>query len=169
MSTEIELFKEDILKFISNNQYLIKNKEEDITNIFIKYIKNYSIGDVIVAKDPIANSTLSDITNSDICIAKISQGIRCSRKHKKGNVYCGTHIKRQPTGVFEEVVRPVRVKMEKKVDIWVQLIRGINYYIDENNNVYNPEHILSLNKNPSVIYKWKLNDATDYEIIPLEC
>ena len=169
MSNQIELFKEDILKFISNNQVLIKTKDDDITNVFVEYIKNYEIIYEGTVEEPILNSTLSDRTNDDICIAKISQGIRCSRKHKKGNVYCGTHIKRQPTGVFEETVKPSRIKMEKKVDIWVQLIRGINYYIDENNNVYNPEHILSLNKNPSVIYKWKLNDASDYEIIPLEC
>jgi hypothetical protein len=169
MSNTIELFKEDILKFISNNEILIKNNDEDITNVFVEYIKNYEIRYAGNAKEPSVNPALSNITNDDICIAKISQGVRCSRKHKKGNVYCGTHIKRHPAGVFEETVKPIRVKMEKKVDIWVQLIRGINYYIDENNNVYNPEHILLLNKNPSVIYKWKLNDASDYEIIPLEC
>ena len=169
MSNSIEVFKDDILKIISKNEYSIKNKGEDVTNIFTKYIKNFTIGDVELVEEPSVNATLSDRTNSDICIAKISQGMRCSRKHKKDSVYCGTHIKRQPTGVVEELIKPSYVKMEKKVDIWIQLIRGINYYIDENNNVYDPEHILSLNKNPSVIYKWKLNDANVYEIIPLEC
>jgi len=43
MSNTIELFKEDILKFISNNQVLIKNKDEDTTSVFVKYIKNYEI------------------------------------------------------------------------------------------------------------------------------
>ena len=43
MSNTIELFKEDILKFISNNQVLVKNKDEDITNVFVEYIKNYEI------------------------------------------------------------------------------------------------------------------------------
>ncbi len=169
MSNPIELFKEEILLFIYNNKYLVKNKDEDIINAFVKYIKNYEIRYAGTEEELSVNSPLSGRTNNDICIAKISQGVRCSRKHKKDSVYCGTHIKRRPTGVFEETLKQTHVKMEKKVDIWVQLIRGINYYIDENNNVYNPEHILSLNKNPSVIYKWKLNDANDYEIIPLEC
>ena len=167
MSKILETFKSDILNVMSNNNYLIKSKHEDTTREFIEYIKNYKFTNEESVEEPVTNVTSQDRSNDDICIAKISQGVRCSRKHKKDNVYCGTHIKRQPTGVFEEIVKPSRVKLEKKVDIWVQLIRGINYYIDENNNVYNPEHILSLNKNPSVIYKWKLNVASEYEIIPL--
>jgi hypothetical protein len=36
----------------------------------------------------------------------------------------------------------------------VKDIKGINYYIDALQNVYNPEDILANKVNPSVIAKW---------------
>ena len=169
MDNNLEKLKEDIIIFMKTNEYFIKYKPEDISNVFIEYIKNYNLPRVDLKEERHVHTHIprADTRNADLCIAKISQGVQCSRKHKKDNVYCGTHIKRQPTGVVIEPVTPTNPKLTKKVDIWVQLIRGINYYIDENNNVYDPEHILSLIQNPSVIYKWKLNDASEYEIIPL--
>jgi hypothetical protein len=170
MSNHLEEFKADIISFMSSKEYLITYKNEDMTNLFIEYIKTYKRPEVELKEERnITTHTLDeDIRNDNLCIAKISQGARCSRKHKNDNVYCGTHMKRQPTGVVEETAKPSNANLTKKVDIWIQLIRGINYYIDENNNVYHPEHILSLIQNPSVIYKWKLNETNEYEIIPVD-
>jgi hypothetical protein len=45
-------------------------------------------------------------------------------------------------------------KPNTKVEVWVKDIKGINYYIDSDHNVYNPEDILANKFNPSVIAKW---------------
>ena len=37
-------------------------------------------------------------------------------------------------------------------------------YIDEQNNVYNPEDILSNKLNPQVIAKWQKNEKNEYSI-----
>ena len=166
--SNMETFRADMLNWISVNENVIKYKDESIIKLFIEYIKTYTITNVEVVEKPSADTKDLYTVNTDICIAKISQGAQCSRKHKKGNVYCGTHIKRQPAGVVDDNVKSTNVKLTKKIDIWVQLIKGINYYIDENNNVYDPEHILSLKQNPDVIYKWKLNDKSEDEIIELD-
>ena len=42
----------------------------------------------------------------------------------------------------------------KKVEVWAQDIHGILYYIDNKNNVYQPEDILSNKINPKVIAKY---------------
>ena len=166
--SNMETFRTDMLKWISGNENVIKHNNDSIIESIIEYIKSYTIENIEVAEKIKEDPKELYTVNTDICIAKISQGAQCSRKHKKGNVYCGTHIKRQPTGVVDDNVKAANVKLTKKIDIWVQLIKGINYYIDENNNVYDPEHILSLKQNPDVIYKWKLNDKSEYEIIELD-
>ena len=51
-----------------------------------------------------------------------------------------------------------------KIEVWVKDIKGINYYIDDNNNVYNPEDILENKVNPSIIAKWKKNEENVYSI-----
>ena len=52
----------------------------------------------------------------------------------------------------------------KKVEVWVQEIKGISYYIDNVNNVYKPEDILSNIINPSIIAKWALDSKSNYTI-----
>ena len=41
----------------------------------------------------------------------------------------------------------------KKVEVWIQEIQGIVYYVDANKNVYDPEDILANKVNPKVIMK----------------
>jgi hypothetical protein len=39
------------------------------------------------------------------------------------------------------------------VEVWIQEIKGIVYYVDANKNVYDPEDILANKINPRVIMK----------------
>jgi hypothetical protein len=55
--------------------------------------------------------------------------------------FCGTHIKGQPYGI--ETKQDKTKQQMKKIEIWVQDIKGINYYIDSSNNVYKPEDIIA--------------------------
>jgi len=48
----------------------------------------------------------------------------------------------------EESVLNQRVTL---FEVWTQDIRGIIYYIDNKNNIYNPEDILMMKVNPEII------------------
>jgi hypothetical protein len=59
----------------------------------------------------------------------------------------------------------------RKVIIWTQDIKGIIYYIDANDNIYNPEDVLKGINNPRIIGKCegmaenkKIVNLIDYEI-----
>ena len=116
----------------------------------------------------------------ELCIAKRADGEQCTRKMKDLNAapeerFCGTHIKAQPHGLMrlneanpstvhkvmpmEEVGFHERVE---RVEVWVQEIKGINYYIDAHNNVYKPDDIIANKHNPSVIAKWGLTPMGSY-------
>jgi hypothetical protein len=41
-----------------------------------------------------------------------------------------------------------------KIETWVQDIKGIMYHVDNQNNVYDPEDIISNKVNPRVISKY---------------
>ena len=46
--------------------------------------------------------------------------------------------------------------------MWVQDINGIVYYIDNNNNIYKTEDILSNITNPAIIAKYKIDENGNY-------
>ena len=75
-------------------------------------------------------------------------------KKKKDEIsYCGTHEKNRPHGTIEDIEENSNIK---KREVWLEDINGILYYIDDNNNVYNSEHILNNITNPEVLYKYKI-------------
>ena len=58
----------------------------------------------------------------------------------------------------------VEQKKQNKIEVFVQEIQGINYYIDKNGNVYKTEDIVSNSKNPLIIAKYNKNVKGDYQI-----
>jgi hypothetical protein len=94
--------------------------------------------------------TKNNIPHYDRCIAKKSNNDQCTRKKKEGKEYCGTHLKGLPHGVMNS-----KATIEnKKIEVWAQDIHGILYYIDDKNNVYQAEDILSNKVNPKIIAKY---------------
>jgi len=90
---------------------------------------------------------------SDRCCAKRASGEQCTRRRKDTTTnYCGTHLKGLPHGIcdFEEDSKP----QGQKIEVWLQDIQGIVYYIDKNYNVYQPEDIMIGKNNPKVIAKY---------------
>ena len=113
-------------------------------------------------------SSLSSINN--FCNNKNNNKIvyndsNFSSKKKGEHAFCGTHIKGTPHGLIDIGLRQIPVK---KIEVWVQEIKGIHYYIDENNNVYLPQDIISNTKSPRVIGTWILLENGDYSIPNLE-
>ena len=92
----------------------------------------------------------------DRCCAKRATNEQCTRRKKDGNEYCGTHMKGTPHGIIENINEDVKVNTQK-VEVWAQDIKGIVYYIDKFNNVYQPEDIIVNKINPKIIAKYVKN------------
>jgi hypothetical protein len=89
---------------------------------------------------------------SDRCCAKRASCEQCTRRKKEGSEYCGTHLKGTPHGICEagDNEKP----LGQKIEVWVQDIQGIVYYIDKNYNVYQTEDIYTNKVNPKIIAKY---------------
>jgi len=160
------LFKNSIKEWITANEarIIVAGADTDKTSEFLQFIYDYS--KMAVTKEDLQKRTRTKnvVPHCELCVAKIANGVQCTRrKQSKDTEFCGTHIKGQPYGIESKV--DSTVQQTKKVEIWVQEIKGINYYIDSANNVYKPEEIISHIANPSVIAKWALTEAGTY-IIP---
>jgi hypothetical protein len=96
---------------------------------------------------------------SDRCCAKRANGEQCTRRRKDTTTeFCGTHLKGTPHGIcdIEEDSKP----QGQKIEVWLQDIQGIVYYIDKSFNVYQPEDIMSGKVNPKIIAKYiKVGDV----------
>jgi hypothetical protein len=103
------------------------------------------------------------VPHFDRCSAKRASSEQCTRRKKNGSEYCGTHVKGTPHGKIsaEDTINQKKVQ---KMEVFVQEIKGINYYIDKNNNVYKTEDIISNSKNPSIIAKYVKLPNGDYQI-----
>ena len=107
------------------------------------------------------------------CIAKAANGEQCSRRKKQGCDFCGTHSKACPHGVItmpaknsetnengEEVVK-------KQIEVWLEDINGIMYWINDSGTVYHPDDINKNIENPRVIAhyeKTEVNGSDVYKI-----
>lgn len=96
------------------------------------------------------------------CTAKRANGEQCTRKKKDAIDYCGTHEKNRPHGIME----PSTDTKENltKLEVWIQDINGIIYYIDGFNNVYKTDDIMGNKINPKIIAKYSIEDGR-YKII----
>ena len=91
---------------------------------------------------------VSSVPISDRCTAKKANGDQCTRKKKCGCNFCGTHDKFQPHGIVEKNTNEITLR---KCCITITDINGINYYVDEDNNVYNTADILKNSNTPKII------------------
>jgi len=89
------------------------------------------------------------------CKAKRACGEQCTRRKKANGTLCGTHIKGTPHGIMDIKAQE---NVIEKIDVWVQDINGINYYIDGNNNIYDPQDVYQNKINPRKIHKYVKND-----------
>ena len=101
----------------------------------------------------------TELLVDDRCIAKRACDEQCSRKKKMSSEFCGTHVKGLPYGTIHEE-KVISVPSIKKVEIWIEDIKGIAYYLDNENNVYQTEDIIRNIHNPRVIAKYtKIGDS----------
>ena len=101
------------------------------------------------------------------CHAKRANGEQCTRKKKMGCDYCGTHTKGVPSSIMDDAENgsSTAIKVsQQNVNVWVQNIKGIEYFIDSKNNVYKHEDVIDNTANPQIIAKCSKNESGLYSI-----
>lgn len=137
----------------------LSNENDNTLHQMVQYIYDYER--LVLKKDDFVKRTrIKTIVNlSDRCCASRANGEQCTRRKKNTTtMFCGTHLKGTPHGVcdFKENIE----QTGQTIEVWLQDIRGIVYYIDKQHNVYRPEDIMSGNKNPNIIAKCVKNGDT---------
>jgi hypothetical protein len=155
----IEL-KRRILDIINLEQY-----DDDLNIVSLRHIVS-----MYESKEEIQNnSSLKTgrprvpVLPSEQCGAKKSSGFQCTRRRKNAEKYCGTHIKGCPHGDISNNVNET-AKTRYTVNVWMQVIDEIPFYIDDDRNVYQADDIISNKVNPRVIAKYEINKQGEYVI-----
>jgi hypothetical protein len=124
--------------------------------VLIQYILDYPHFTLETQDLQKRKRTRNSVPICERCIANRANDTQCTRRKQQGFEYCGTHMKGQPYGVVEQGIVVTNKILIKNVEIWNEEINGIHYYIDNNENVYKTEDILSNKQNPTVITKYTL-------------
>ena len=98
------------------------------------------------------------------CLAKRANGEQCTRKKKEGCDYCGTHTKGVPCSIMDQDQSDTPKPNQESINIWVQNIKGIEYFIDGSKNVYKHEDVINNSTNPRIIAKYAKNDIGAFSI-----
>jgi hypothetical protein len=150
ISLYIQNLKQDVANYVvTHNSGL--SKEE-----IINYINSYS-DFTLTSEDFTKRKRIKNIIpHYDRCTAKRADGMQCTRRRKNVELFCGTHNKGQPHGIISTTeIKPTT----KKVMVWAEDIKGIIYYLDTENNVYDTTDVINNIKNPKVIAKYEVQEG----------
>lgn len=154
-------FKNEVKNWFDNNESEITGKHDK--SDFLQFI--FDFDGISLSKDDFQKrKRVKNIVASQIrCCAKRANGEQCTRRKKDNCDYCGTHIKGTPYGKIE--ADSIKIPLVKKKDIWVQDIKGINYFIDADNNIYDHEDVLANKFNPKILTTYiKDTETNEYHI-----
>lgn len=156
-------FKNAIKEWFSENNCNTVNKNgDDKSSDFLQFVYDYA-GIGITKEDFQKRKRVKNqVPYCDRCIAKKAEGDKQCTRRKKDESFCGTHIKGTPHGVINSVnteENETNQNKTQKVEVWVQEIAGIVWYIDAVNNVYNHPDILSNKTSPAIVAKWALTEG----------
>lgn len=145
----IDTLKNDFISILTT-----QNINSPILDNFIKNYKTLQLEkeDFIRRK-----RTKNVVPYYERCNAKRASGERCTRRKRYDLSYCGTHNKGQPHGIINDD-NDTPVNTMKKIVVKAEDIKGIIYYVDDFNNVYDPHDILNGVTNPKIIAKYELTE-----------
>ena len=153
-------FKSDIQKWIDTNKLFT---DDDKQSEFLKYVFDYDTiclsGEDFQKRKRIKNI----VPQCDRCLACRADGEQCTRRQQTNDNYCGTHKKGTPNGIMS-LNNATPENKQKKIEVWYEEINGIYYYIDDNNNVYKNEDIMSNKESPDIIASWVKSATGEYSI-----
>ena len=153
----VQNLKEDIIKFVNT----LDSIDSGDKNLLIQHI--YDCKRLEYSKEDFSKRkrVKNVVPLFERCCALRANHEQCTRRRKGDSKYCGTHIKGIPHGELSD--SPVENTITKKT-VWGQDIMGIIYYIDDDNNVYDPQDIIKNKVNPQVIAKYIKNQDGTYSI-----
>lgn len=158
----VDSLKKDILKHINciscDDGISSNEKNDSITS----YITNYDLLQLSKNDFMKRKRNKNSIPLYMRCSACRASGEQCSRKRKDDKEYCGTHEKNRPHGIVDSKLPSNELK---RVEIWLQEINGIIYYVDANGNIYNTEDILQNKINPKVVDNYKVLENGRWAIL----
>jgi hypothetical protein len=147
LETYIVGFKDKLKQKVQNLQFDDKQKINDLLEYLYEYERLSITKDDLVKRKRIKNS----IPATNRCNAKRANNEQCTRRRKSDSEYCGTHSKGTPNGFVQ--LNQCGDCSIKKVELVLEEVNGIVYYIDSFKNVYRTEDILSGKENPQIIAK----------------
>ena len=142
-------FKTNLCEKIQSNKLLSDNQDEllNILNYIYEYDKFELCKDDFMKRKRVK----STIPVYERCCAKRANSEQCTRRKQTDCQFCGTHIKGTPHGVITD--NDV-ISSSTKIEVSAIDIKGIVYYLDNNNNVYDMEDIMEMKHNPRIIAKY---------------
>lgn len=163
VDTHCSDFKKSIKSYFESKNAKVMSNGNDITSDALKYIYDYNNVELKKEDFQKRKRVKNVVPHCDRCFARRANGEQCTRRRNPDAKFCGTHAKGTPHGVLvsddDNAIASV-----KSVEVWVEEIKGINYYIDGENNVYLHEHVLNNHPNPDIIAKWEMTPGGDYSI-----
>jgi hypothetical protein len=174
----VSLFKDGIKNWIEENKITMEGKQN--TSEFLKFI--YDFNSINLTKEDFLkfiydfnsiNLTKEDfakrkrvknlVPSSDRCCACRANGEQCTRRKQDSFNFCGTHNKGTPHGTVDSFVE-TQTPVTSKIEVTIKEIKGIWYYIDEKNNIYKTEDVLSNKLSPEIIGKYTINSNNEINI-----
>jgi hypothetical protein len=147
---------------LNSNIHLLHNSNTSINiHQIMNYIKEYPMLEMERTDFLKRKRVRNVVPFYDRCIAKRANGEQCTRRRKTDEELCGTHIKGIPHGKMSGTDEE---NNEQKIMLMTQDIKGIMYYIDEHENIYDTGDIINGIKNPRIIAKYDKDDTGDYNI-----
>ena len=144
----IQNFKEDIRGFIESH---LDIDNSDKANL-LQFIYDYQPLEFTKQDFQKRKRVKNIVPFCDRCCALRANKEQCTRRRKDGSKFCGTHTKGIPHGEVDQIQsQPTHTKKT----VWAQDIKGIIYYIDDGNNVYDPQDVIENKINPKIIAKYK--------------
>lgn len=148
IETYVASFKDDIRNKIIELQFPDKPKINDLIEYIYEYNRLTLQKDDFVKRKRLKNA----IPLLNRCNAKRANGEQCTRRRRGDCEFCGTHYKGTPHGSISE--DSSQITQNHRLEVVVEDICGIVYYIDKYGNVYNTEDVLKGNENPRIIAKY---------------
>ena len=162
MNDKVEKY---IFEMKTNICNLVRNTESK--NDIVRYIEDYPMLHMD-KEDMVRKKRMKNVVPQyDRCMACVANHKQCTRRKKVDSDFCGTHDKGIPHGTFKTVKEEPKNPL-KKVDVFIKDIKGIHYYIDNDNNVYMTDDILNNKMNPRIIATYKVDEHDNYSIPDFE-
>ena len=156
-------FKNSIKEWLDSNNCKVKQGDDaDKTPEFLQFIYDFEPLKLSTTDFMRRKRVKNDAPYYERCTARRADGEQCTRRKRGDNIYCGTHMKGTPHGVIDNSC--VCATTVKKINVWVEDIKGILYNIDSSGNVYDPDDIVSGKSNPKIIAQYIKSPQGEYSI-----